>query len=138
MPSSKYLVYFFLFLIASNLAGCQKFENNEDKQSSINVTRLDNTENSFGIYESSITQVNDTNKQAWVNMPKPNLASNVPIERLSELLVEVNCKHRSLKVLKSTDINGKDLELATSQWDIPSPKDAFYPIVQYLCSNTKS
>lgn len=138
MPSSNYLVSFFLFLIVSNLAGCQKLDANEDKQSSITITRLDNTENSFGIYDSSITQVNDTNKQAWVNMPKSNLASNLPIERLSELLVEVNCKHRSLKVLKSTDINGNDLKLATSQWDIPSPKDSFYPIVQHLCSNTKS
>ncbi len=137
MPSSTHSLSFSIFFIAGALTGCQKFEKSEVKeQSTEDLVRLEKTAVSLGLYKSSITQVNDTNKQAWLNMPDSDADSKIPLERLSEILVEVNCRYRSLKFIKTTDKDGNDLNLGISDWDIPAPTNTFYSAVQYLCQKS--
>lgn len=139
MPSSKFSLFFFIFFITAALTGCQKFEKSEvNVQSTDDIVRLQKNEVSLGIYKSSITQVDEYNKQAWLNMPNSNVDNKIPLERLSEMLIQVNCRYRSFKFIKTTDKNGKDLQLGVSDWEIPAPTDTFYPVVQYLCPNSLS
>lgn len=113
--------------------GCSKQEN-EAKNKDADIKWLGEKNNSLGIYKSSVTTTNTKNKQAWVHFPNADEKSNTPIGRVSEFLFEVNCQARSFRIIKSTDKKGDDLDLQKSDWDIPSPTNAFYPIVVELCS----
>lgn len=93
--------------------------------------------NSLGYYKSSLIKVNE-NLNVWLHMPKADRDSKEEMARLSEILVEISCNMHQIKILKTTDFEGKVISDASDEkWDTPSPASFFYSVIINICEEYK-
>ncbi len=126
----------FLFAIT----GCKKIQTSEKEapiKKSEDLVFIGEDNETLGYYKSSIIRAND-NLRVWLHMPKADKESKKDIERLSELLAEISCNLHQIKIVKATDLQGKELPLSGDwKWDTPSPKSVFYRVIIEVCSEAK-
>lgn len=129
-----------LICIVLLITGCNKKQAVETKTSenkSDDIIYVSDKDVSFGYYKSSIIKVNG-NLNVWLHMPKADKESKKEIERMSEILAEISCNLRQIKLLKATDFNGKEISLASNEkWDTPSPASDFYQVILKVCEEAK-
>ena len=127
----------YLLITFISLTSCSKID--EVKNKFINESDLvsvigKESSISLSIYKSSLTTLENGNVRAWIKVPKPDNNSEKPIERVADLLVEVSCNKKEMRLITATDINVIKIEQPTDDvWDIPSPASYFYNIVMKVC-----
>ncbi len=136
---NKYAITSCLCLMFT-LSGCDKkqvVEKNNVKGKKADIVFINEENESLGYYKSSIIEV-DGNINVWLHMPKADKDSKEEIGRVSEILAEISCKLRQIRLMKASDISGKDLTLVgDKKWDSPSPTSTFYSVIIKVCEEVK-
>ena len=127
----------YLLIALISLTSCSKIDevkNSFKKESDLVSVNGKETSISLSIYKSSVTVLENGNVRAWVKVPKPDNNSEIPIERLADLLVEISCNKKEMRMITATDIDGKKIEQPTDDaWGIPPPASYFYNVVIKVC-----
>lgn len=135
----KYVITSCLCLMVT-LSGCEKkqvAEKNNVKEKKDDIVFINEDNKSIGYYKSSIIEV-DGNINVWLHMPNADKDSKKEIERVSEILAEISCKLRQIRLMKASDITGKDLTKGgDKKWDNPSPTSVFYHVIIKVCDEVK-
>jgi hypothetical protein len=86
----------------------------------------------LGYYKDSISKFGSIT-QVWLHMPKSSPNSSKAIERMADILIEIECEKRRLRIIKTVDDSGKTVSQGEGRWDFPSPKDEFYRLTLEVC-----
>ncbi len=86
----------------------------------------------LGYYRDSIVKSAGV-AQVWLHMSNSTQSSTNAIERISDILAEIDCEKRRLRFIKMVDSEEKSVTVADPKWDFPSPKSDFYRLVLEVC-----
>lgn len=134
----KYLIVISTFFVAILVTSCSEKNEIELKLSKADLIKVEKQEDAIGFYKSSLTKLENGNIHVWVNFPGAEAESQSLMAKVADLLVEISCKTREIKIVKATDLKGSKLEVVKSEWENPPPTQTdFYNLITLVCEVSK-
>ena len=135
----KFLIAITTFLAVLLVTSCSKKQDEiELKLTKTDLIKVENKEDAIGFYKSSLTKLENGNFHVWVNFPGAEVESPSLMAKVADLLVEISCKTREIKIIKTTDLKGSKLEVVKGEWENPPPTQTdFYNLITLVCEVSK-